>query len=130
MNKLQAFLLELGNGFAFAGRQQRLTLGGDYFYPDIVFYHIQLRCYVIIIDLKVKKLSHGDMGQMLMYVNYHDREIVKDVDNPTIGLILCTEKNEQIFASRYKTCLPAEEELRIELQKETELMLSEEGEHE
>ena len=141
LNKLQAFLLELGNGFAFVGRQQRLTLDGDHFYPDLVFYHIQLRCYVII-DLKVKKLSHGDLGQMLMYVNYYDREIVKDGDNPTIGLILCTEKNdtmvqyvleeknEQIFASRYKTYLPSEEELLIELQREIELTLSEEGEHE
>lgn len=141
LNKLQAFLLELGNGFAFVGRQQRLTLDGDHFYPDLVFYHIQLRCYVII-DLKVKKLSHGDLGQMLMYVNYYDREIVKDGDNPTIGLILCTEKNdtmvqyvleeknEQIFASRYKTYLPSEEELRIELKREIELTLSEEGEHE
>lgn len=140
LNKLQAFLLEFGNGFAFVGRQQRLTLDGDHFYPDLVFYHIQLRCYVII-DLKVKKLSHGDLGQMLMYVNYYDREILKEGDNPTIGLILCTEKNdtmvqyvleeknEQIFASRYKTYLPSEEELRIELQREIELTRSEDGEH-
>ncbi len=138
LNKLQAFLLELGNGFAFVGRQQRLTLDGDHFYPDLVFYHIQLRCYVII-DLKVNKLNHGDLGQMLMYVNYYDREVVRDDDNPTIGLILCTdkndtmaqyvldEKNEQIFASRYKTWLPTEEELRNELQREIDLTLPEGG---
>lgn len=138
LNKLQAFLLELGNGFSFVGRQQRLTLDGDHFYPDLVFYHIQLRCYVII-DLKVNKLNHGDLGQMLMYVNYYDREVAIDEDNPTIGLILCTdkndkmaqyvldEKNEQIFASRYKTWLPSEEELRKELQREIDLTLPEGG---
>ena len=129
IGKLQAFLLELGQGFAFVGRQKRLTLDGDHFYPDLVFYHIKLKCYVII-ELKTNKLTHGDMGQMLMYVNYYDREVAGAADNPTIGLMLCTdkndavvkyvldEKNKRIFASRYKTCLPSTEKLRAELRRE------------
>src|SRR5690606_25558370 len=83
LSQLQAFLLELGSGFAFVGRQTRLTLEGDHFYPDLVFYHVKLKCYVII-DLKVDKLSHADLGQMQLYVNYYDREIVEKGDNPTI----------------------------------------------
>ncbi|MDO8804485.1 MAG: PDDEXK nuclease domain-containing protein [Elusimicrobiota bacterium] len=133
INKLQAFLLELGQGFAFVGRQKRLTLDGDHFYPDLVFYHIKLKCYVIV-ELKVGKLTHGDLGQMLMYVNYYDREVVGQGDNPTTGLMLCTEKNdtvvkyvldeknERIFASRYKTCLPSEERLRAELRRELDTL--------
>ncbi len=126
---LQDFLLDLGTGFAFVGRQKRLTLDGDHFYPDLVFYHIKLKCYVII-DLKVAKLTHADLGQMQMYVHYFDREIRTMEDNPTIGLILCTDKNEavvryvldeknrQIFASRYKLELPDEQELAAELRRE------------
>ncbi len=129
INNLQAFLLEMGKGFAFVGRQKRLTLDGDHFYPDLVFYHIMLKCYVII-DLKVKKLTHGDLGQMQMYVNYYDREITCPKDGPTIGLILCADKNDavvkyvldkknkSIFASRYKLHLPSEAELRAELRRE------------
>ena len=120
---MQEFLLELGAGFAFVARQQRLTLDGDHFYADLVFYHVRLKCYVII-DLKTEKLTHGDIGQMQMYVHYFDREVCTQEDNPTIGLILCTEKNdavveyvldkgnERIFASRYKLELPSKEELR------------------
>jgi len=120
---MQDFLLELGAGFAFVARQQRLTLEGDHFYADLVFYHVRLKCYVII-DLKVDKLTHGDLGQMQMYVHYFDREVCVPDDNPTIGLILCTDKNdavveyvldegkERIFASRYKLELPPKEELR------------------
>lgn len=131
LSQLQAFLLELGTGFAFVGRQVRLTLEGDHFYPDLVFYHIKLKCYVII-DLKTRKLTHGDVGQMLLYVHYYDREIVEAGDNPTIGLILCTEKNDavvryildeqnqQIFAGRYQLHLPTEEELQNELKRELE----------
>lgn len=131
LSQLQAFLLELGSGFAFIGRQSRLTLDGDHFYPDLVFYHVKLKCYVII-DLKVDKLSHADLGQMQLYVNYYDREVADTGDSPTIGLILCTDKNEtvaryvlgeqsrQIFASRYKLHLPSEEELRAELDREIE----------
>ena len=120
---LQDFLLELGSGFAFVARQRRLTLDGDHFYADLVFYHIRLKCYVIV-DLKVDKLTHGDLGQMQMYVHYFDREVCGPEDNPTIGLILCTDKNdavveyvldkgkERIFASRYKLELPPKEDLR------------------
>ncbi len=131
--KLQDFLLELGQGFAFIGRQKRLTLDGDHFYPDLVFYHIKLRCYVII-ELKVNKLTHGDLGQMLMYVHYYDREVKSTEENPTIGLILCTDKNEavvryvldeearQIFTSRYCMHLPSEEELQAELRRELDTL--------
>lgn len=131
INQLQDFLLELGSGFAFIGRQKRLTLDGDHFYPDLVFYHIKLKCYVII-DLKVGRLAHGDIGQMQLYVNYYDREIAAKGDNPTIGLLLCSEKNdavvryvlpqgnEQIFASRYQFALPSEEDLRAEIRRELE----------
>lgn len=120
---LRDFLLELGDGFAFVARQKRLTLEGDHFYADLVFYHIRLKCYVVI-DLKVDKLTHGDLGQMQMYVHYFDREIRTPEDNPTLGLILCTDKNdamveyvldegnERIFASRYQLELPSKEQLR------------------
>ena len=120
---MQEFLLELGAGFAFVARQKRLTLDGDHFYADLVFYHVRLKCYVII-DLKTEKLTHGNIGQMQMYVHYFDREVCNEEDNPTIGLILCTDKNdavveyvldkgnERILASRYKLELPPKEELR------------------
>lgn len=133
LTRLQDFLLELGHGFAFIGRQKRLTLDGDHFYPDLVFYHIKLRCYVII-DLKVRKLSHDDLGQMMMYVHYYDREVKSAEENPTIGLILCTDKNEamvqyvldeqvrQIFTSRYCMHLPSEEELQAELRRELDIL--------
>lgn len=129
IDNLQHFLLELGNGFAFIARQKRLTLEGDHFYADLVFYHTKLKCYVVI-DLKTRKLEHGDIGQILMYVNYFDREIKDELDNPTIGLILCSEKNDtmvkymlneqnqQIFASKYQLYLPTEAELEQVLQKE------------
>jgi predicted nuclease of restriction endonuclease-like (RecB) superfamily len=129
LSQLQDFLLELGSGFAFVGRQVRLTVEGDHFYPDMVFYHVKLKCYVII-DLKLNKLSHADLGQMQLYVNYYDLEIAAADDNPTIGLILCSEKNDavvkyvlgkhnqQIFASRYQLHLPTEEQLQQELRRE------------
>jgi predicted nuclease of restriction endonuclease-like (RecB) superfamily len=131
ISRLQDFLLELGSGFAFIGRQVRLTLEGDHFYPDLVFYHVKLKCYVVI-DLKVEKLTHGDLGQMQMYVNYYDREIAGTEDQPTIGLILCADKNDamvryvlddkakQIFASRYQFQLPSEDALRAEIKREME----------
>lgn len=129
LSQLQNFLLELGSGFAFVGRQVRLTLDGDHFYPDMVFYHVKLKCYVVI-DLKLGKLNHADLGQMQFYVNYYDHDIANADDNPTIGLILCSEKNDavvryvlgdhnqQIFASRYQLHLPTEEQLQQELQRE------------
>jgi len=132
---LQEFLLELGSGFAFVARQKRLTLEGDHFYADLVFYHIKLKCYVII-DLKVAKLTHADLGQMQMYVHYFDREIRGEGDNPSIGLILCTDKNDavvryvlneenkQIFASHYRLELPDEKKLAAELRREMEMLSS------
>jgi predicted nuclease of restriction endonuclease-like (RecB) superfamily len=130
---LQDFLLELGSGFALIGRQKRLTLDGDHFYPDLIFYHTRLKCYVVI-DLKTGKLTHGDLGQMQMYVNFYDREIRTPGDNPTVGLLLCAEKNdavvryvlgeenEQIFASKYRFELPSIEELQKELSHERDLI--------
>ena len=130
ISNLQTFLLELGKGFAFVARQKRLTLDGDHFYIDLVFYHTVLKCYVII-DLKTGKLTHQDLGQLQLYVNYYDRERRTDGDNPTLGLILCADKNDavvrytlgddqhrMIFASRYKLHLPTEAELRAELRRE------------
>lgn len=129
ISNLQQFLLELGKGFAFVSRQKRISLDGNNFYTDLVFYHIILKCYVII-DIKTHKLTHGDLGQMQFYVNFFDREIANENDNPTIGLVLCTEKsdamvrytlgeeNQQIFASKYQFHLPTEKELEVELKKE------------
>ena len=130
INNLQSFLLELGKGFAFVSRQERITLDGDHFYIDLVFYHTILKCFVLI-DLKVGKLTHQDLGQLQLYVNYYDRERRTEGDNPTLGLILCTDKNDavvrytlgpdqekKIFASRYKLYLPTEAELQAELRRE------------
>ncbi len=129
INNLQQFLLEMGKGFAFVSRQERLTLDGDHFYTDLVMYHTILKCYVII-DLKTKPLTHGDLGQMQLYVNYYDEECRSEGDNPTIGLILCTQKNNamvrytlgekgnQIFTTKYQFHLPTEAELEAEIKKE------------
>ncbi len=129
IENLQTFLLELGKGFAFVKRQERITLDGDHFYIDLVFYHTILKCYILI-DLKVGKLTHGDLGQIQLYVNYYDRERLTEGDNPTLGLILCSDKNDavvkytlgaeqqdKIFASRYQLYLPTEAELRRELEQ-------------
>jgi len=134
IDNLQAFLLELGKGFAFVARQERLTLDGDHFYIDLVFYHTILKCFVIV-ELKTGKLTHQDLGQLQLYVNYYDRERRTEGDNPTLGLILCTDKNEtvvrytlgpdqqrKIFASRYKLHLPTEAELRAEIQREIRVL--------
>jgi predicted nuclease of restriction endonuclease-like (RecB) superfamily len=129
LGKLQQFLLELGKGFAFMGRQQRVTLDGRHFFIDLVFYNRITRSFVLL-DLKVGSLTHQDLGQMQMYVNYYQREMTNPDENPPIGIVLCTDKNEavvrytlpegntQIFASRYKLHLPSEEELATELQHE------------
>ena len=141
ISNLQTFLLELGKGFAFVARQQRLTLEGDHFYADLVFYHTILKCYVLI-DLKTGKLTHADLGQMQLYVNYYDAERRTEGDNATIGLILCADKNEtvvkytlgeanaQIFASRYKLHLPSEQELAEEIRRELRQVRSIQGEDE
>jgi len=130
IDNMQAFLLELGKGFAFVARQERLTLDGDHFYIDLVFYHTVVKCYVII-DLKTGKLTHQDLGQLQLYVNYYDRERRTKGDNPTLGLILCADKNDavvkytlgpeqekKIFASRYKLHLPTVAELKAEIRRE------------
>lgn len=130
VKNLQQFLLELGKGFAFIAQQKRLTLDGDHFYIDLVFYHTILKCHVLI-DLKVGKLTHADLGQMQLYVNYFDQECRTEGDQPTLGLILCTDKNDavvryllgpdqskKIFTSRYQLHLPSETELVAELQRE------------
>jgi predicted nuclease of restriction endonuclease-like (RecB) superfamily len=122
INKLEHFLLELGHGFAFVARQQRISFDDKHFYIDLVFYNRVLRSFVII-DLKIGDLKHQDLGQMQMYVNYYDREMRLEGENKTIGLVLCQNKsdfvveytlpenNEQIFASKYKTILPSKEDL-------------------
>lgn len=129
LEHLQEFLLELGTGFSFVARQQRITLDGDHFYIDLVFYNRLLRCFVLI-DLKIGKLTHADLGQMQLYVNYYSREIREEWEQPAIGILLCADKNEavvrytlpegqdQIFAARYKLGLPSESELAAELGEE------------
>jgi len=130
IDKLQHFLLELGKGFAFVGRQQRITTEtGKHFYIDLVFYNYILKCFLLI-DLKIDELSHQDVGQMDMYVRMFESLRKGDGDNPTIGLILCTEKDrtivkysvlsesKQIFASKYQMYLPTEKQLVEEIQRE------------
>ena len=126
---LKEFLLELGKGFSYVGNQVRLTLEEDHFYPDLVFYNRLLRCFVII-DLKIGKVSHQDIGQMQMYVNYYDREIKQDDENPTVGILLSTNKNETvvkytlpednktIFSSEYKLHMPTDQELISAIEEE------------
>lgn len=129
IDNLSKFLLELGKGFTFVARQKRISVDGDHFYIDLVFYNTILKCYVLI-DLKIGKLVHQDIGQMQMYVNFYDQEIKQSDDNPTVGIVLCEDKkdavvrytlsknNKQIFASRYKLYLPTEKELIGELKRE------------
>lgn len=126
---LKEFLLELGKGFSYVGNQVRLTLEEDHFYPDLVFYNRLLKCFVII-DLKIGKVSHQDIGQMQMYVNYYDREIKQDDEKPTVGILLSTNKNETvvkytlpkdnktIFSSEYKLHMPSEQELISAIEEE------------
>lgn len=123
INKLENFLLELGHGFTFVARQQRITFDDKHFRIDLVFYNRILKCFVLI-DLKIGELKHQDLGQMQMYVNYYDREMRLEDENKTIGIVLCQtkseavvkytlpENNEQIFASKYKTVLPSVEVLK------------------
>ncbi|MDN5289653.1 MAG: hypothetical protein JWR38_5932 [Mucilaginibacter sp.] len=128
---LHDFLLEMGNGFAFVARQKRLHIEGDEFFIDLVFYNRLLQCFVII-EIKTTKFTHQDIGQLQMYVNYYDRYEKKDFENPTIGILLCAEKNnavvkislpednKTIFASEYKLYLPTEQQLIAEVKKEIE----------
>lgn len=128
---LQDFLLELGNGFSFVARQKRIHLEGDEFFVDLVFYNRLLQCFVII-EIKTHKLTHQDIGQLQMYVNYYDRIEKLPHENPTIGILLCADKNDavvkfsfpegekQIIASQYQLYLPTEKQLLEELNKELE----------
>ncbi len=133
INQLQNFLLELGKGFAFVARQQRISTESKDFYVDLVFYNYLLKCFVIF-DLKRGELTHQDIGQMDMYVRMYDELKRGPEDGPTVGIILCAQKdasvvrysvlhgNEQLFASKYKLVLPTEEELRAELDRERALL--------
>ena len=130
---LNEFLLELGNGFAFVARQKRFDMDGRNFYVDLVLYNYKLKCFVLI-DLKRGDLTHQDIGQMQMYVNYYTRELMEPGDNPPIGIVLCADKsdtlvkytlpldNKQIYASKYMLYLPKEEDLRNEINKQRELL--------
>jgi predicted nuclease of restriction endonuclease-like (RecB) superfamily len=136
LDHLQEFLLELGKGFAFVARQQRMSTETKDFYIDLVFYNYLLKCFVLF-DLKSGELAHQDIGQMDMYVRMMDDLKRGPDDNPTVGIILCTHKdmsvvrysvlngNEQLFASKYKLVLPSEEELRAELDRERALLAEE-----
>ena len=129
LEHISEFLLELGRGYCFVSRQKRIDVDGDNFYIDLVFYNYVLKFFVLI-DLKLDKLTHQDIGQMNFYVRYFDNEVKSQEDNPTIGIILCTDKkdtivkysvlndNKNLFASKYKLYLPTEEELVQEIEKQ------------
>ena len=133
ISHLRKFLLELGRGFSFVARQQRISTETEHFYIDLVFYNYLLKCFVLI-DLKTGKLAHRDIGQMDMYVRMYEDKIKGKDDNPTIGIILCTEKDEtvvkysvlkgskKLFASKYKLYLPSEKELQEELEREKHIL--------
>ena len=127
ISKMQHFLLELGKGFLFEARQKRFTFDEDDFFVDLVFYNRLLQCYVLI-DLKVGKLTHQDLGQMQMYVNYYDRYVKQDFEKPTVGILLCKEKKDalveltlpkdsNIYAQQYALYLPDKKLLRNKLQE-------------
>jgi predicted nuclease of restriction endonuclease-like (RecB) superfamily len=131
IDRMETFLLEMGKGFCFVGRQKRLTVDGDHFYVDLVFYNRLLRCFVLV-DLKLGRLSHQDLGQMMMYVNYFDRTQRVAHEARTVGIILCSDanqamvkitlpdENDQIVAATYQLYLPTEAELQTALAKERE----------
>ncbi|CUQ93196.1 Uncharacterized conserved protein [Alistipes finegoldii] len=127
IDKMQHFLLELGKGFLFEARQKRFTFDEENFYVDLVFYNRLLQCYVLI-DLKVGKLTHQDLGQMQMYVNYYDRYVKQDFEKPTVGILLCKEKKDalveltlpkdsNIYAQQYALYLPDKKLLQNKLQE-------------
>ena len=133
INNLQDFLLEMGKGFSFVARQKRITIDGDHYYIDLVFYNYLLKCFVVI-DLKTGKLNYQDIGQIDFYVRYYNETVKQEDDNPTIGIVLCSEKNDamvkysvladndRLFASKYMLYLPTEEELKKELERERHLI--------
>ncbi len=128
INRIEFFMLELGKGFFFGGRQVRFTFDEEHFFIDLVFYNRLLQCFVLI-DLKIGKLKHQDIGQMQMYINYYDRFVKKENENPTIGIIICKDKkdaiieitlpknNTQLFATKYQTILPSKEQLKQLIEK-------------
>lgn len=131
ITNLQSFLLELGSGFSFVARQKRILLEDDEFFADLVFYNRLLRCFVVI-ELKTRKITHEDIGQLQMYVNYYDRNEKTEEENPTIGILLCADKNDTlvkyslpqdnntILASKYQLYLPSEQELAEKIKSELE----------
>lgn len=135
ISHLQDFLLEMGNGFTFVARQKRLLIEDDEFFADLVLYNRLMRCFVVV-ELKTGKLTHQDLGQLQMYVNYYDRFERVEGENPTIGILLCTEKNDTvvrislpkdnqtILAAKYELYLPTEEQFRKEIERETQTFFS------
>lgn len=134
IENLEQFMLEMGRGFAFVERQKHIYVGGDDYYIDLVFYNIKCHAYVLI-DLKANKLTHRDIGQMDMYVRMFDDTVKGEGDNPTIGILLCSETNnevarysvlhdsDQLFATKYLTVMPTEEELRKEIERQKRFLL-------
>ena len=140
ISHLQEFIMEMGRGFAFVGRQQLIRTAAQDYFIDLVFYNIVLKCYVLI-DLKIGKIKHQDVGQMDMYVRMYDEMKNAEGNNPTIGIVLCSETDEdiakysilngseQLFATKYKLYLPTEDELRREIERQKELYLLQHNEH-
>ena len=140
INNLQSFLLELGKGFCFVARQKRIRFEEQDFYIDLVFYNCILKCYVLI-DLKLGELTYQDIGQMDGYIRLYEEQYRKEDDNPTLGIVLCSNRNEaivkysvlneskQLFASKYLLYLPSEEELKKEIERERKLLDSKESDH-
>jgi hypothetical protein len=132
IDNLQKFLMELGKGYAFVARQQHIHTEKEDYYIDLVFYNYILKCFVLI-DLKTKKITHQDVGQMDMYIRMYDELKKSEDDNPTLGIVLCSDTdediarysvlhdNEQLFASKYKLYLPSEEELKEEIETQKEM---------
>ena len=141
INNLQKFMMELRKGYAFVARQQHIHTEKDDYYIDLVFYNYILKCFVLI-DLKTSKITHQDVGQMDMYIRMYDDLKKRDDDNPTLGLVLCTDTdediakysvlhgNEQLFASKYKLYLPTDEELRAEIEAQKQFFLKQQAESE
>ena len=140
INNIQKFMMELGKGYAFVARQQHIHTEKDDYYIDLVFYNYILKCFVLI-DLKTTKITHQDVGQMDMYIRMYDDLKKRDDDNPTLGLVLCTDTdediakysvlhgNEQLFASKYKLYLPTDEELRAEIETQKQFFLMQQTEN-
>ena len=134
-------MMELRKGYAFVARQQHIHTEKDDYYIDLVFYNYILKCFVLI-DLKTSKITHQDVGQMDMYIRMYDDLKKRDADNPTLGLVLCTDTdediakysilhgNEQLFASKYKLYLPTDEELRAEIEAQKQFFLKQQAESE